>query len=135
MGKPHCSECVTEGVRVCVEPSYLPDHSDPDDRRFVFGYRVTITNEGPSWVKLMSRRWVIVDASGRRDEVTGDGVVGQQPELDPGQSFSYVSHCPLTKPWGTMEGAYQMLCQDGRLMEVKIDRFFLVAPQEVTAGA
>ncbi|GMV25275.1 MAG: hypothetical protein AMXMBFR58_13060 [Phycisphaerae bacterium] len=135
MGKTHCSESVTEGIRVRVEPSYLAEHSDPDDSRYVFGYRVTIRNESGAWVKLMSRRWVIVDSSGRRDEVVGDGVVGQQPELEPGESFTYTSHCPLTKPWGTMEGNYQMLCQDGQLMEVKIGRFYLVVPQETVAGA
>ncbi len=133
MGKPHCSEVVTDGIFVRVEPAYLPEHSDPDDRRFVFGYRVTIRNDGEAWVKLMSRQWVIVDAAGRCDEVVGDGVVGQQPELEPGESFTYHSHCPLTKPWGTMEGSYQMLRQDGQLVEVKVGRFFLVAPQEVVA--
>jgi ApaG protein len=134
MGRPHCSECITDGIRINVEPTYLPEHSEPEDRRYVFGYRVTIRNEGEAWVKLMTRQWLIVDATGRSDEVVGDGVVGQQPELEPGESFTYTSHCPLTKPWGTMEGSYQMLRQDGQLVEVKIGRFFLVAPQEVVAG-
>lgn len=127
------SDAVTNGVRIHVEPSYVPEHSDPFDRRFVFAYRIRITNEGDGWVKLLRRRWVIVDAHGERQEVEGEGVIGAQPELEPGQSFEYSSHCPLTTAWGTMEGAYTMLARTGEEFLAEVARFYLVAEEELTA--
>lgn len=108
------SEATTAGVRVKVTPTYLADRSDPEgvradfgSARFVFGYRIRITNESDRTVQLLSRHWIIVDADGHRSDVNGEGVVGQQPVLAPGHSFEYSSICPLPTPWGTMEGAYR----------------------------
>lgn len=122
---------MTDGVRVSVTPAYLPEHSDPLDKRFVFAYRIRITNESERWVKLLSRRWVIVDSLGESQEVTGEGVIGAQPELEPGQSFEYSSYCPLTTPWGTMEGQYTMRRDDGSTFLATIARFFLVAEEDM----
>jgi ApaG protein len=132
------SEAITHGLRVIVTPSFLADRSDPEGLkpstereggRFVFGYRIRIANESQQTVQLMSRRWVIVDSDGERGQVEGDGVVGQQPVLAPGQSFEYSSFCPLPTPWGTMEGEYQFRdALTGELFNVRIARFFLVSP-------
>lgn len=116
------------GVRVRVRPEYLPDHSDPDARRFVFGYRIRIRNEGAEPVTLISRHWIIVDGDGDRHDVEGDGVVGHQPRLEPGEAFEYASYCPLETRWGTMEGVYHMRLDDGSMFHARVARFFLVAP-------
>lgn len=132
--RPACkgSECVTGGFRVNVFPSYLVDHSDPSNRQWVFGYRVRITNESPETAQLLSRRWLIVDAHGRENEVRGEGVVGQQPVLRPGKSFEYSSICPMTTRWGTMEGQYALqVGEDERLVEIAVARFYLVGPADI----
>jgi ApaG protein len=102
------SDTTTHGVRVTVSPSFSADRSDPDHRVFVFLYRIRIVNESDCTVTLLSRRWVIVDADGERQEVQGDGVVGRQPTITPGAAFEYSSTCPLKTPWGTMEGEYTL---------------------------
>jgi ApaG protein len=118
---------------VKASPQYLATESDPDSKRFVFGYRIRITNEGQQLVKLLSRRWVIVNSKGDEQIVEGEGVVGQTPELGPGESFEYSSYCPLTTPWGTMEGTYSMVhLMEGRRprgapFAVRIGRFYLVS--------
>lgn len=127
MNPTHGSECVTRGVRVRVSPVYMPDHSQPNNNKFVFGYRIRITNESDVRVKLLSRHWIIVDGDGERREVKGDGVVNQQPDLAPGAFFEYSSYCPLEHPWGTMEGSYQMIDHLGERLDVRIGRFFLVS--------
>ncbi len=127
------SDAVTHGVRVHVVPAFVPEESDPHQRRFIFSYRIRITNEGSAPVKLLSRRWLIIDAHGRQDAVEGGGVVGKQPRLMPGETFEYASFCPLTTPWGTMEGSYQMTREDGEKLDVKIARFFLAMPAKVAA--
>src|SRR5262245_52258200 len=124
------SEALTHGIRVNVAPSYLADRSDPEGLkpsterhggRFVFGYRIRITNESQRTAQLISRHWIIVDSKGDRGEVEGDGVVGQQPVLAPGQSFEYSSFCPLPTPWGTMEGVYHFRDSlTGESFDVKI---------------
>lgn len=133
------SVTTTGGVRVEVRPRYVPSHSitDPgpgENPRYVFAYRIRITNESDCRVQLLSRHWVIVDADGERHEVEGDGVVGQQPRLDPGAAFEYESFCPLQTPWGTMEGSFRMKVQsgpeNGRFIEVGISRFYLATPME-----
>jgi len=124
------SVTLTRGFRIAVAPSYLPDHSEPEADRFVFGYRIRITNESRRRAKLVARRWLIVDGAGERQEVQGEGVVGQQPHLEPGQSFVYSSFCPLPTPRGTMEGAYTMQAETGDLFEVGIGRFYLLGPNE-----
>ncbi len=127
MTAQHGSESVTRRVRVRVQPAYLPDHSSPSDNKFVFGYRIRISNEGDVRIRLLSRHWVIVDGDGARREVRGEGVVGQQPELAPGAFFEYSSYCPLEHAWGTMEGSYQMIDHLGERFEVRIERFYLVS--------
>lgn len=123
------SVTLTRGVRIAVAPSYLPEHSDPGMGRYVFGYRIRITNESGREIKLLSRHWTIVDGEGNRHEVDGEGVVGQQPELSPGEVFTYSSFCPLGTPRGTMEGRYTMQAADGERFEVEIGRFYLVTPE------
>ncbi len=127
------SEAVTRSVRVAVTPQYLPDHSDADARRYVFAYRIRITNESPRAVRLESRHWIIVDAHGRTEEVRGDGVIGRQPEIQPGESFEYASYCPLPTKWGTMEGSYlfRPVEGDGEPFQVAVARFYLVTPERI----
>lgn len=132
MEKSNVREMVTEGIRVTTRAFFLPEESDVDADQYVFGYRITIRNEGDRWAKLLSRHWVIIDANGSRDDVEGEGVVGEQPELAPGESFTYTSYCPLGTPWGTMEGTYHMRREDGERFEVRIARFYLAMP--VAAG-
>lgn len=120
------SEAVTRGVRVAVRPFYIPEQSRPDLGEYVFGYRISIANEGDERVKLISRKWVIVDADGDVREVEGEGVVGQQPEILPGGVHEYSSFCSLETPWGTMEGHYVMKMVSGETFEAAIGRFYLV---------
>jgi len=122
----HGSDRVTRGIRVQVEPTFLADESHPESGRFLFAYRVRITNEGQRPATLLSRHWIIVDSEGERQEVRGDGVVGQRPTLSPGESFEYSSYCPLEREWGTMEGAYRFLTESGEAFDVEIGRFYLV---------
>ena len=123
-GKGH-SDTVTEGIRVQVGAQYLPDDSDPDRKRFQYVYRVRITNEGDRSARLSTRHWIIIDAHGERREVRGPGVVGEHPDLAPGDSFEYTSSCPLPTPWGTMEGSYRFRREDGTELDVRVGRFFL----------
>jgi ApaG protein len=99
---------LTEGIRVRVQSHYLADQSSPRDDRYVFAYTITISNEGTRTAQLRTRHWIITDARGTVEEVRGDGVVGEQPRLSPGQSFQYTSGCVLTTPVGTMHGTYRM---------------------------
>jgi ApaG protein len=121
------SSCVTRGIRVDVAPQYLREQSDPDAGKFVFSYRIRVTNEGAVAAQLVSRHWIIVDADGERHDVRGEGVVGQQPLLGPGQSFEYSSYCPLETPWGTMEGTYAFRTDDGATFDAVVARFYLAA--------
>lgn len=117
------------GLRVVVRPEYLPEHSDTVAHRFVFGYHIHIENHGAEPVTLISRHWIIVDGDGDRHDVEGEGVVGHQPRLEPGESFEYASYCPLETRWGTMEGVYHMRLDDGSTFDATVARFFLVAPE------
>jgi ApaG protein len=123
------SECVTAGIRIHVRPMYVQDQSDPSARQWLFSYRIRISNEGVVPVRLETRHWRIVDAVGHPEEVRGPGVVGQQPRLEPGQSFEYSSYCQLRTSWGTMEGAYQLRTDEGETFDANIGRFFLVGPE------
>ncbi len=125
------SEAVTRGIRVAVVSEYAPDHSRPTHQEWKFLYTITITNEGRETVQLLSRHWIITDGNGRVEEVQGDGVVGYQPTLAPGQSFRYTSGCPLSTPFGTMEGTYQMTTQAGESFDAKIAAFTLSGPYTV----
>lgn len=123
------SEAVTEGVSIRVTPSYLPDQSDPGEPRYVFGYHIDVTNGTGMGVQILSRRWRIIEGDGEAHEVVGDGVVGLQPHIAPGESFHYGSFCPLRTEWGTMEGEYLARWDDGRRVELKIARFYLALPR------
>jgi ApaG protein len=125
------SDTTTDGIRIRVAAQIQAVHSDPDRRHFVYAYRVVITNEGTERAKLMRRHWIVRDANGDIREVKGPGVVGEFPDLAPGENFEYVSGCPLQTEWGTMEGSYRMRRPDGTEFEARIGRFFLapnVAP-------
>ncbi len=123
----HGSQKVTNGYRVTVRPRYLSHESNPDSRQYVFAYHIRIANESGQTAKLQERRWLILDAAGRGEEVRGEGVVGAQPHLAPGEVFEYESYCPLRTPWGTMEGAYSMKADSGELFEIEVGRFYLVS--------
>jgi ApaG protein len=122
------STAVTEGIRVDVQPAFRPDRSDPSAGRFLFTYAVTIRNEGSVPAQLVSRHWIITDASGEREEVIGDGVVGHQPRLAPGEEFQYTSFCILRTPHGSMHGTYRMVRDDGGTFDAEIAAFPLVVP-------
>ena len=115
----------THKIEVAVTPEYLLDKSSPEAKRFVFAYHVSITNKSDFEVQLLGRHWIITDGQGEVQEVKGDGVVGEQPKLKPGQSHQYSSFCPLTTPTGNMRGTFQMLSHKGSKFEIKIPLFFL----------
>lgn len=119
---------VTRAISVSVDPFFVEEQSEPADGRWVFGYRVVIENTGKEPVQLMSRYWRIVDGRGQLHEVRGDGVVGEQPMLEPGERFEYTSGTPLATPTGIMAGTYQMLGADGLWFDVEIPAFSLDAP-------
>jgi len=125
------SEAVTGGVRVRVQAEYSPAHSRPHENRWFFLYSVSITNESDRTVQLVTRHWQITDATGHVEEVRGPGVVGQQPVLEPGQSFEYTSGCPLASPYGSMRGSFQMITADGSQFDAEIAAFELSAPYTV----
>ena len=122
------SSAVTRGIRVEVEHRYLPERSSPLDSRYLFAYQITISNEGDQPVQLLSRHWFIKDAFQRTEEVQGPGVVGQQPYLDPGETFRYTSFCPLPTTHGEMHGTYEMTYDDGTTFDVEIATFHLMVP-------
>lgn len=115
-------------ISVEVETSYLADQSAPQAQRFVFGYTITIRNDGAVTAQLLTRHWIITDAEGRQQEVRGEGVVGEQPRLKPGQGFRYSSGAVLPTPVGSMQGSYQMVGDDGLRFEAPIPPFRLAMP-------
>jgi ApaG protein len=123
---PHSA--ATEGVTVRVSVSFLPEQSEPGRGRWFWSYHIRIENGGTQAVQLIGREWTIADGRGGRHDVQGEGVVGEQPVIAPGQSFDYVSGCPLSTPTGWMEGIYRMVWADGRPLAAQIPRFPLVAP-------
>jgi ApaG protein len=122
------SDALTSGIRVRVKPEYRPDRSAPAAGRYLFTYTVRISNEGERPAKLVSRHWIITDAHGEREEVVGDGVVGQQPRLAAGESFEYTSFCILKTPHGSMRGTYRMIRDDDSAFDAAIAPFALVTP-------
>jgi ApaG protein len=122
----------TRGLTVRVSVSYLPEQSDPKKQRWFWAYHIRIENDGAMAAQLLTRRWVISDASGAKQVVEGEGVVGEQPVVKPGGSYDYVSGCPLTTSSGAMEGSFQMIGEDGSRFDIGIPRFDLRAP--VVAG-
>ena len=119
---------VTRKIEVVVEPFYLADRSDPAENRYFWAYRVTIDNRSDEHVQLLSRYWHITDGLGRIDEVRGPGVVGEQPDLNPGDSYQYTSGCPLSTPSGIMVGRYTMQTSQGEMFDVDIPAFSLDVP-------
>jgi ApaG protein len=122
------SDTTTNGIRVRVKSTYLPELSSPREQRYHFAYRITITNEGTETAQLVSRHWIITDAEGDVQEVQGPGVVGEQPVLEPGGSFEYTSYCPLKTNVGTMHGTYQMVRTGGEGFDARIAPFTLAVP-------
>ncbi len=125
------SEAVTRYIRVKVASEYAPEHSSPSEQRWFFYYTVEITNEGDETAQLVSRHWIITDAADHVEEVRGLGVVGKQPVLEPGASFTYTSGCPLSTSFGTMRGTYQMTTADGERFEIEVAPFTLSEPYTV----
>ena len=120
---------ITEGIKVCVETNYQPEYSSPSQFHYVFTYRITIENNGDFTIKLQRRHWYIHDANNVMREVEGEGVVGQQPILEPGEKHQYVSGCNLRSGYGKMYGTYLMeKVVDGREFEVAIPEFNMVVP-------
>ncbi len=126
----HLYECVTRGIRISVEPDFLEEDSEPCEDHYVWAYTVRIDNESGQVVHLKARRWHITDASGRTVVVSGDGVLGEQPVLRPGDAFEYTSGCPLTTPSGLMVGVYAMENESGEEFEVQIPAFSLDSPHD-----
>jgi ApaG protein len=131
---PH-SDTTTDGIRIYAAAEYLPQETLPPEflaggqdkkKQFVFRYKITMRNTGATPARLLDRHWIIVDGEGQRESVRGRGVVGEFPKLGPGESYSYVSFCPLGTRWGTMEGSYTFERDDGKRFPVAIGRFFLV---------
>ncbi|WP_109261101.1 Co2+/Mg2+ efflux protein ApaG [Hyphobacterium indicum] len=125
-------ECETRGVVVRVEPEFLQAQSDPDAGRYLWSYTIEIENRGEETVQLISRHWLITDASGRVETVRGPGVVGEQPVLEPGQKFSYTSGAPLKTPSGFMRGSFGMACSGGGQFDAIVPAFSLDSPYERT---
>ena len=121
----------THGVRVTVRSFYLADQSKPEEGRFVWAYRIVIENLGPEPVQLLRRTWSITDARGREQHVHGEGVIGQQPLLEPGEAFEYTSGTPLDTPSGFMVGTYHMVARgSGEAFDVAIPAFSLDSPHQ-----
>lgn len=125
------SESVTRKIRIRVESHYDPERSDTDRERWFFVYTIRIANEGSETVQLISRHWIITDANGEVEEVRGPGVIGEQPVLEPDQSFEYSSGCPLGTPFGTMHGTYQMVTRNGEHFDAEIAPFALSLPYAI----
>jgi ApaG protein len=115
-------------ISVEVETSYVDEQSDPNERRYVFSYTITIRNEGAVPARLLTRHWIITHGNGKVQEVRGDGVVGEQPHLKPGQGFRYSSGAVLETPVGAMQGSYEMIDDDGQRFDVPIRPFRLAMP-------
>ncbi|MSO49881.1 MAG: Co2+/Mg2+ efflux protein ApaG [Acidobacteria bacterium] len=125
------SEAVTRHVRVSVTAEYSSERSKPSETQWFFMYTITIANEGLNSVQLLTRHWIITDGAGQVEEVRGPGVVGQQPTLGPGETFTYTSGCPLSTPFGLMQGTYQMTTKDGEQFDATIAPFTLSEPYTV----
>ncbi len=116
-------------ISISVNTAYLADQSDPSADRYVFAYTITIANTGTVAAQLISRHWIITDAENVTQEVKGLGVVGEQPLLQPGESFEYTSGTAMATPVGTMHGSYQMVAEDGNKFEAEIPEFTLSMPR------
>lgn len=125
------SEAVTEGIRISVRSMFVPERSNPTASYWFFAYEVTIANESDEPAQLRTRHWIITDGDGTVEEVVGDGVVGETPDLQPGDSFTYTSFCPLRTDTGTMNGTYGMVRPNGRAFDAIIAPFTLSEPYTI----
>ena len=125
------SEALTRGIRVKVSSRYVAERSRPLMNEYFFAYSIQISNEGRETVQLVSREWLITDAEGHVEEVRGPGVVGEQPVLGPGDAFEYTSACPLSTPFGSMAGTYQMVTDKGERFDAQIAAFQLAEPYAI----
>jgi ApaG protein len=125
------TEASPYNTTVKVKTAYIPEQSDPESERYVFAYTITIRNEGSLPAKLLTRHWIITNADGKTQEVRGDGVVGEQPYLRPGEGFEYTSGTMLETPVGSMQGSYQMIADDGQEFECQIAPFTLSMPHKL----
>jgi ApaG protein len=119
---------VTRNIQVTVLPEFVAERSDPEEGQFFWAYTVEIANLGRATVQLVSRHWRITDGNGHREEIKGPGVVGEQPVLNPGDTFRYTSGCPLMTPSGIMEGTYRMVDENGASFDIEIPVFSLDSP-------
>jgi len=119
----------TYEIDIEVETSYMADHSEPEKDRYVFAYTITLVNRGSISAKLLTRRWIITDTDNRIEGVEGEGVVGEQPTLKPGEGFRYTSGTVVETPVATMHGSYKMLAEDGNTFDTDIPQFVLSAPR------
>ena len=122
------STATTRGIRVTVQSRYIPERSSPQNAQFAFAYTVQIANVGAQTAQLRSRHWIITDGDGKIQEVRGDGVIGAQPQLRPGQDFEYTSWCMLATPHGSMRGTYQMVTTEGEQFDAEVAAFPLSLP-------
>jgi ApaG protein len=119
---------VTRRIEVTVEPNFLPERSSPERSRYFWSYTIVITNTGDETVQLRTRRWIITDATGRQQEVRGEGVIGEQPVIAPGEHFEYTSGVPLSTASGFMAGSYEMESDTGERFEIEVPTFSLDSP-------
>jgi ApaG protein len=119
---------ITRQIEVTVEPAFMPERSSVEHSRYFWAYTIVITNTGEETVQLKTRHWIITDASGKQQEVRGEGVVGEQPTLGPGEHFKYTSGVPLTTASGFMTGRYQMVTDTGERFEIDVPTFSLDSP-------
>lgn len=118
----------TRDIIVHVAVTYLPEQSEPDRGRWFWAYHIRIENQSDAPVQLLTRSWLITDGRGSQHKVQGEGVVGEQPVVQPGKSYDYVSGCPLATPTGTMQGSYHMIGAQGQTFDIAIPHFALIAP-------
>jgi len=123
------SSALTRGILVTVRSQYIPEKSSASARQYAFAYTVNITNQGTVTTQLRSRHWIITDANGAVQEVRGEGVVGAQPVLRPGEEFEYTSWCVIATPMGSMRGSYQMITNNGDRFDAEVAAFPLNRPQ------
>ncbi len=124
-------EPIPQGIDISVKTQYLQEQSDPDNNRYVFAYTIDIENKSEKPVKLLSRHWIITDDNDKVEEVRGSGVIGQQPLIEPGQVFHYTSGAVLTTSFGTMQGSYEMVGEDGEKFAAPIPAILLSRPLTV----
>ena len=118
----------TKSINITVNPSYLDEHSEPEDQHYVWAYQITINNLGKETVQLKNRYWKIIDSNGTKQEIKGKGVVGEQPVINPGEKYEYTSGTPLSTPSGFMEGHYEMETINGKTFDATIPLFSLDSP-------